>query len=157
MRAPIAQRLTRPWRPLPRALCFGFHLSSYTGVRVPDKAAALSPCSIRPRDRAHGRPLLVLRSHGAGKRTVRPRAPPNRPGECGRVPATDSCAVSRGKPRGIAEYGLGVCMTTGTKASQPERTLARDAAYLAKNAPHLVMWEYWWSKISGSGGKRAHS
>ncbi len=69
------------------------------------------------------------------------------------------CTAGRGKLRGIAEYGLGVCTAAGTKASQVERehTLAADAAYLAKNFPRLFMWEYWWSEISGSGGRCAHS
>ena len=69
------------------------------------------------------------------------------------------CTAGRGKLRGIAEYGLGVCTKTGTKAGELEREhmLARDAAYLAKKFPSLFMWEYWWSKISGSGGRCAHS
>jgi hypothetical protein len=69
------------------------------------------------------------------------------------------CTASEGKPQGIAEYGLGVCTKAGTPASPLEReqTLAQDATYLAKNFPHLFLWEYWWSKISGSGGKCAHS
>jgi hypothetical protein len=71
----------------------------------------------------------------------------------------NQCTSSKGKPQGLAEYGLGVCTKTGTpaKASERETTLSEDAAYLAKNFPHLVLWEYWWSKISGSGGKCAHS
>jgi hypothetical protein len=69
------------------------------------------------------------------------------------------CTASKGKPQGLAEYGLGVCTKKGKKASPLDRenTLSKDAAYLAKNFPHLFLWEYWWSKISGSGGRCAHS
>jgi hypothetical protein len=71
----------------------------------------------------------------------------------------NECTAGLGKPQGLAEYGLGVCTKTGAPASAAEReqTLSTDAAYLEKNFPHLVLWEYWWSKISGSGGKCAHS
>ena len=57
-----------------------------------------------------------------------------------------------GKPQGLAEYGLGVCTKDGAPATelQREQTLAGDAGYLAKNFPHLLLWEYWWSTISGS-------
>lgn len=69
------------------------------------------------------------------------------------------CTASKRKPQGIAEYGLGVCTKTGTRAStlEREKMLARDAAYLAKNFPHLFLWQYWWSQISGSRGKCDHS
>lgn len=71
----------------------------------------------------------------------------------------NQCTAGKGKPQGIAEYGLGVCTKTGAPATALEReqTLSKDAAYLAKSFPHLFLWEYWWSKISGSGGKCAHS
>lgn len=71
----------------------------------------------------------------------------------------NQCTARMGKPQGLAEYGLGVCTRTGAPATerQREQTLAGDAAYLAKNFPHLFLWEYWWSTISGSGGKCAHS
>ena len=71
----------------------------------------------------------------------------------------NQCTASKGKPQGLAEYGLGVCTKTGAPATTPEReqTLSTDAAYLAKNFPHLFLWEYWWSTISGTGAKCAHS
>ena len=63
------------------------------------------------------------------------------------------CTAGRGKPQGIGEYGLGVCVAKGT-FTEPDRanTLAADAAYLARAFPHLLMWQYWWSTISGATG-----
>ena len=158
MRAPITQGLTRPWRALLRALCFGFHLSSYAGVRVPGKAAALSPCSILPCGRAHGRRCSYCGHMARGNARFGLEHRLSGLANAAGFRHWIQCAVSRGKSQGIAEYCLGVRMTTGAKTSQlqPKRTLGRDAAYLAKNAPYLVMWEYWWSKISG-GGKCACS
>lgn len=71
----------------------------------------------------------------------------------------NQCTAGKGKPQGLAEYGLGVCTKTGEPATERDReqTLAGDAAYLAKNFPHLFLLEYWWSTISGSGGTCAHS
>jgi hypothetical protein len=68
--------------------------------------------------------------------------------------AWSQCVAEKGhgQPQGIAEYGLGVCTATGGPATEAEReqTLAGDAAYLAKNFPHLLLWEYWWSTVTGS-------
>jgi hypothetical protein len=66
------------------------------------------------------------------------------------------CVVKVGKgsrPQGIAEYGLGVCVPTGGFVEQDRaNTLKADARYLARAFPHLLMWEYWWSTISGNPG-----
>jgi len=46
-----------------------------------------------------------------------------------------------------------VCVPKGTFAeSDCAATLAADAAYLARAFPRLLMWEYWWSTISGAKG-----
>jgi hypothetical protein len=64
-----------------------------------------------------------------------------------------AASVGKGKPQGIAEYGLGVCVPTGKFTEQDRaNTLAADARYLASAFPHLLTWEYWWSTISGSMG-----
>lgn len=64
------------------------------------------------------------------------------------------CTAGKGKPQGIAEYGLGVCVPKPGTFTEQDRanTLAADAGYLAKAFPKLLMWEYWWSTISGSKG-----
>lgn len=55
------------------------------------------------------------------------------------------CVSGHGKPLGLGEYGLGVCVSSGTfHESDRAATLAADAAYLANALPGLVLWEYWW-------------
>lgn len=54
-----------------------------------------------------------------------------------------TCTARKSKPRGIAEYGLDKCH--GTTEPQRATTLGDDAAYLAKNFPNLVIWNYWWA------------
>jgi hypothetical protein len=64
------------------------------------------------------------------------------------------CVAARGKPLGIAEYGLGVCVSSGTfHESDRAATLAADAAYLARALPGLVLWEYWWDALPKSTAK----
>jgi hypothetical protein len=64
------------------------------------------------------------------------------------------CVNGRGRPLGLGEYGLGVCVTHGTfHESDRAATLAADAAYLAKKLPTLVLWEYWWQHLPGDTSK----
>jgi hypothetical protein len=63
------------------------------------------------------------------------------------------CTAGKGKPQGIGEYGLGVCVPKGTFAETDRASrLAADSRYLARAFPHLLLWEYWWSTISGAKG-----
>jgi hypothetical protein len=64
------------------------------------------------------------------------------------------CVSGRGKPLGIGEYGLGVCVSSGTfKESDRAATLDADAAYLARTQPGLVLWEYWWDHLPKNTAK----
>lgn len=52
--------------------------------------------------------------------------------------------------RGIAEYGLGTCVSSGTWTEQErEQALAADAAYLASTFPGFQYWSYYWATGSG--------
>jgi hypothetical protein len=64
------------------------------------------------------------------------------------------CVSGRGRPLGIGEYGLGVCVSSGTfRESDRAATLAADAAYLARTQPGLILWEYWWDLLPKSTAK----
>jgi hypothetical protein len=64
------------------------------------------------------------------------------------------CVSDHGKPLGLGEYGLGVCVTHGTfHESDRAATLAADSAYLARTLPTLVLWEYWWQHQPGDTSK----
>jgi hypothetical protein len=64
------------------------------------------------------------------------------------------CVSGHGKPLGLGEYGLGVCVSSGTfHESDRAATLAADAAYLAKALPNLVLWEYWWQHLASDTSK----
>lgn len=55
------------------------------------------------------------------------------------------CVEGKGKPLGLAEYGLG----TGAGNAVRAQTMRRDDAYIKANFPDFVIWSYWWVDMGG--------
>ena len=63
-----------------------------------------------------------------------------------------SCTQGLGVDRGLTEYGLGTCVSSGTWTEQArEAQLAADAQYLSADFPHLYVWAYYWKNDSSVG------
>jgi hypothetical protein len=63
-----------------------------------------------------------------------------------------SCTQGLGVDRGLTEYGLGTCVSSGTWTEQArEEQLAADAQYLSTDFPHLYLWAWFWNDDSSVG------
>jgi hypothetical protein len=67
--------------------------------------------------------------------------------------ATCAKAEGSGVVLGLTEYGLGICVASGTFTEKARaEQLAADAAYLSAHYPHLYEWEYYWHQGASAGG-----
>ncbi|MGD0064311.1 MAG: hypothetical protein ABSB76_12820 [Streptosporangiaceae bacterium] len=64
-----------------------------------------------------------------------------------------SCTQGLGVDRGLTEYGLGTCVSSGTWTEQaPEQQLAADAAYLAGCRQQLMLTTAMAGRVAGWRG-----